>query len=105
MKFKDVQETYNKYKYLKNELKWSIKEYIKDNRLKYIYVRIVVDNEKVRVILSDELSVNEINGLQNKFGMILSMKETKKVNNISEDNVIYVEGESKRVIYTFRNRS
>lgn len=102
MKFRDIKSFSDDYKKLKKSFRWEIEDWIKENRLSYCYVRAKLDNDKIRLELSNELTVNELNGLLDNFGLRLAMKQIVITENISEEHSLYPIGNSKRIIYTFR---
>lgn len=102
MKFKEIQDFQNDYKELKKKFRWEIEDWIKEQRIDYCYVRATIDSQKVKIEMSSELSVEEIKGLQNKFGMILAIKLVIKIENICYDIPLYPVGSSLRACYTFQ---
>lgn len=102
MKLKEIQSFNDEYYELKKKFRWEIQDWIKAQRLGYCYVRATIDSEKVKIEMSSELSVEEIKGLQNNFGMILALKQVIKTENICHDIPLYPVGSSLRVHYTFQ---
>lgn len=102
MKFKEIQSFNNEYRELKQKFQWKIEDWIKEQRIGYCYVRATIDSKKVKIEMAKELSVEEIKGLQNNFGMILALKQVIKTENICYDIPIYPIGSSLRVYYTFQ---
>lgn len=102
MKLKEIQSFNNEYRELKRKFRWEIEDWIKEHRLRYCYVRATIDSKEVKIEMSSELSVDEIKGLQNKFGMILALKQVRKTENICYDIPLYPEGTSLQVYYIFR---
>lgn len=102
MKFKEITSVSSDYKEIKEDFKWDIKYWFKNKRIGYFYVKVDIDKDKVRLTLSEPLSVDELNDFQNNFGLILSMKRSILTENISEMDYLCPIGTCKRVIYTFR---
>lgn len=102
VKYKDLKSFLAEYKDLKRSFKWEIEDWIKENRLSYCYIHAKVDNDKIRLELSSELTVEELNGLLDNFGLRLSMKQSILTENISEKPSLYPPGTSKRIIYIFK---
>lgn len=102
MKFKDIKNFQNEYRELKKEFRWEIEDWIKEQRLGYCYVRARVDSQKIKIEMTKELSAEEIKGLQNKFGMILALKQVVKTENICYDIPMYPVGSSSAIYYTFQ---
>lgn len=102
MKLKEIQSFNDEYHELKRKFRWEIEDWIKEHRLRYCYVRATIDSKKVKIKMSNELSAEEIKGLQNKFGMILALKQVIKTENICYDTPLCPEGTSLQVYYTFQ---
>ena len=102
MKFREIQEFNDEYHELKRKFRWEIEDWIREQRLGYCYVRATVDSKKVKIEMTKELSVEELKGLQNKFGMILALKQVVKTENICYDIPLYPIGSSLTIYYTFQ---
>lgn len=102
MKFKEIQSFNNEYCELKQKFRWKIEDWIKEQKIGYCYVRAIIDSKEVKIEMAKELSVEEIKGLQNNFGMILALKQVIKTENICYNIPIYPIGSSLRVYYTFQ---
>lgn len=102
MRFKAIKTFQNEYRELKQKFRWEIEDWIKEQRSGYCYVRATVDSQKVKIEMKKELSTEEIKGLQNRFGMILALKQVVKTENICYDIPMYPIGSSSAIYYTFQ---
>ena len=102
MKFREIKAKFDEYNDILKNFEWEITNWIKSNRLNYIFIDVTVDKRRVKLELIQELTPNELNGLLNNFGLRLSMKQVIQTENISEDQRLYPLGSSRRTIYILR---
>ena len=104
MKYSYVKSLEKDYKDVMEDFKWSIKDWVNNHRdgAYSSYVNVIVDNPRVFVTLTVGMSAEELQEFMETFNLTLSMKETIKVENISEEYTQYQIGTSKRVRYTFK---